>query len=145
MHLSYLHQSLHKLCCVHLWHCQRLIPATLIISLVPTLRACPPLFGVLLRIFLLVCLWLHFLPVLFLLIRVVLSLCVNLFHRVLFLTPSQPTYSSSFHHLSYCVSAVLEQHSDQLQSLSWKRDGSLLASSCKVRTMCTEPDVYGND
>uniref|UniRef100_A0A665VCV2 Coronin n=1 Tax=Echeneis naucrates TaxID=173247 RepID=A0A665VCV2_ECHNA len=30
--------------------------------------------------------------------------------------------------------AVLEQHSDQLQSLSWKRDGSLLASSCKVRT-----------
>uniref|UniRef100_A0A8C6TKV8 Coronin n=1 Tax=Neogobius melanostomus TaxID=47308 RepID=A0A8C6TKV8_9GOBI len=28
--------------------------------------------------------------------------------------------------------AVLEQHSDQLQSLSWKPDGSLLASSCKV-------------
>nr|XP_046270726.1 coronin-7 isoform X1 [Scatophagus argus] len=27
--------------------------------------------------------------------------------------------------------AVLEQHSDQLQSLSWKQDGSLLASSCK--------------
>uniref|UniRef100_A0A4W6BRI2 Coronin n=1 Tax=Lates calcarifer TaxID=8187 RepID=A0A4W6BRI2_LATCA len=27
--------------------------------------------------------------------------------------------------------AVLEQHSDQLQSLSWKQDGSLLASSCR--------------
>ncbi|XP_055021371.1 coronin-7-like, partial [Boleophthalmus pectinirostris] len=27
--------------------------------------------------------------------------------------------------------AVLENHSDQLQSLSWKQDGSLLASSCK--------------
>uniref|UniRef100_A0A3Q3N467 Coronin n=1 Tax=Mastacembelus armatus TaxID=205130 RepID=A0A3Q3N467_9TELE len=33
--------------------------------------------------------------------------------------------------------AVLEQHSDQLQSMSWKRDGSLLASSCKVRTTGT--------
>uniref|UniRef100_A0A8C2Z370 Coronin n=1 Tax=Cyclopterus lumpus TaxID=8103 RepID=A0A8C2Z370_CYCLU len=30
--------------------------------------------------------------------------------------------------------AVLEQHGDQLQSLSWKQDGSLLASSCKVLT-----------
>uniref|UniRef100_A0A671Y8T9 Coronin n=1 Tax=Sparus aurata TaxID=8175 RepID=A0A671Y8T9_SPAAU len=30
--------------------------------------------------------------------------------------------------------AVLEQHGDQLQSLSWKQDGSLLASSCKVIT-----------
>uniref|UniRef100_A0A8C7YW78 Coronin n=1 Tax=Oryzias sinensis TaxID=183150 RepID=A0A8C7YW78_9TELE len=29
--------------------------------------------------------------------------------------------------------AALEQHGDQMQSLSWKRDGSLLASSCKVR------------
>uniref|UniRef100_A0A4W6BRJ2 Coronin n=1 Tax=Lates calcarifer TaxID=8187 RepID=A0A4W6BRJ2_LATCA len=29
--------------------------------------------------------------------------------------------------------AVLEQHSDQLQSLSWKQDGSLLASSCRMR------------
>uniref|UniRef100_A0A673AL35 Coronin n=1 Tax=Sphaeramia orbicularis TaxID=375764 RepID=A0A673AL35_9TELE len=35
--------------------------------------------------------------------------------------------------------AVLEQHSDQLQSLSWKQDGSLLASSCKVRTLHTAP------
>lgn len=33
-----------------------------------------------------------------------------------------------------CVSAVLEQHNDQVQSLSWKHDGSLLASSCKVMT-----------
>ncbi|XP_034047254.1 coronin-7-like [Thalassophryne amazonica] len=31
--------------------------------------------------------------------------------------------------------AVLEQHSDQLQSLSWKQDGSLLASSCKDRML----------
>ncbi|XP_029363747.1 coronin-7-like isoform X2 [Echeneis naucrates] len=31
--------------------------------------------------------------------------------------------------------AVLEQHSDQLQSLSWKRDGSLLASSCKDKML----------
>uniref|UniRef100_A0A672HYV0 Coronin n=1 Tax=Salarias fasciatus TaxID=181472 RepID=A0A672HYV0_SALFA len=29
--------------------------------------------------------------------------------------------------------AVLEPHGDQVQSLSWKRDGSLLATSCKVR------------
>ncbi|CAB1342465.1 unnamed protein product [Coregonus sp. 'balchen'] len=28
--------------------------------------------------------------------------------------------------------AALEPHGDQLQSLSWKEDGSLLASSCKV-------------
>uniref|UniRef100_A0AAR2KHG2 Coronin n=1 Tax=Pygocentrus nattereri TaxID=42514 RepID=A0AAR2KHG2_PYGNA len=28
--------------------------------------------------------------------------------------------------------AVLEQHADQLQGLTWKEDGSLLASSCKV-------------
>uniref|UniRef100_A0A7N6AWJ2 Coronin n=1 Tax=Anabas testudineus TaxID=64144 RepID=A0A7N6AWJ2_ANATE len=41
-----------------------------------------------------------------------------------------------------CVSAALEPHSDQLQSLSWKRDGSLLASSCKVRTECPAPDVH---
>ncbi|XP_062339876.1 coronin-7-like [Osmerus eperlanus] len=27
--------------------------------------------------------------------------------------------------------AVLEQHPDQLQALSWKQDGTLLASSCK--------------
>uniref|UniRef100_A0A8D3CS30 Coronin n=1 Tax=Scophthalmus maximus TaxID=52904 RepID=A0A8D3CS30_SCOMX len=32
--------------------------------------------------------------------------------------------------------AVLEQHGDHLQSLSWKRDGSLLATSCKVRFDC---------
>uniref|UniRef100_A0A667YV24 Coronin n=1 Tax=Myripristis murdjan TaxID=586833 RepID=A0A667YV24_9TELE len=32
--------------------------------------------------------------------------------------------------------AVLEQHGDQLQSLSWKQDGSLLASSCKVTRVC---------
>uniref|UniRef100_A0A667YQK2 Coronin n=1 Tax=Myripristis murdjan TaxID=586833 RepID=A0A667YQK2_9TELE len=32
--------------------------------------------------------------------------------------------------------AVLEQHGDQLQSLSWKQDGSLLASSCKVMSHC---------
>ncbi|TMS15500.1 Coronin-7 [Larimichthys crocea] len=31
--------------------------------------------------------------------------------------------------------AVLEQHSDQLQSLSWKRDGSLLATSCKDKML----------
>uniref|UniRef100_A0A3Q3NF78 Coronin n=1 Tax=Mastacembelus armatus TaxID=205130 RepID=A0A3Q3NF78_9TELE len=31
--------------------------------------------------------------------------------------------------------AVLEQHSDQLQSMSWKRDGSLLASSCKDKML----------
>ncbi|XP_054462820.1 coronin-7 [Anoplopoma fimbria] len=31
--------------------------------------------------------------------------------------------------------AVLEQHGDQLQSLSWKRDGSLLASSCKDKML----------
>ncbi|XP_068191934.1 coronin-7-like isoform X1 [Antennarius striatus] len=31
--------------------------------------------------------------------------------------------------------AVLEQHSDHLQSLSWKRDGSLLASSCKDKML----------
>uniref|UniRef100_A0A8D0A2X5 Coronin-7 n=1 Tax=Sander lucioperca TaxID=283035 RepID=A0A8D0A2X5_SANLU len=30
--------------------------------------------------------------------------------------------------------AVLEQHGDQLQSMCWKQDGSLLASSCKVMT-----------
>uniref|UniRef100_A0A8C5H9M2 Coronin n=1 Tax=Gouania willdenowi TaxID=441366 RepID=A0A8C5H9M2_GOUWI len=30
--------------------------------------------------------------------------------------------------------AVLEEHGDQVQSVSWKRDGSLLASSCKVST-----------
>lgn len=28
--------------------------------------------------------------------------------------------------------AALEQHRDQLQSLSWKKDGSLLATSSKV-------------
>lgn len=39
-----------------------------------------------------------------------------------------------------CVSAALEQHSDQVQSLSWKRDGSLLASSCKVMTTCAVSD-----
>ncbi|XP_072224151.1 coronin-7 [Leuresthes tenuis] len=31
--------------------------------------------------------------------------------------------------------AALEQHSDQVQSLSWKRDGSLLASSCKDKML----------
>lgn len=31
--------------------------------------------------------------------------------------------------------AVLEQHSDQLQGLSWKQDGSLLASSCKDKML----------
>ncbi|XP_056144426.1 coronin-7-like [Lampris incognitus] len=31
--------------------------------------------------------------------------------------------------------AVLEEHSDQLQSLSWKQDGSLLASSCKDKML----------
>lgn len=31
--------------------------------------------------------------------------------------------------------AALEQHGDQLQSLSWKRDGSLLASSCKDKML----------
>lgn len=31
--------------------------------------------------------------------------------------------------------AVLEQHGDQLQSLSWKQDGSLLASSCKDKML----------
>lgn len=31
--------------------------------------------------------------------------------------------------------AVLEKHSDQLQSLSWKRDGSLLATSCKDKML----------
>ncbi|GLD66185.1 coronin-7-like protein [Lates japonicus] len=31
--------------------------------------------------------------------------------------------------------AVLEQHSDQLQSLSWKQDGSLLASSCRDKML----------
>ncbi|KAK5884989.1 hypothetical protein CesoFtcFv8_018749 [Champsocephalus esox] len=31
--------------------------------------------------------------------------------------------------------AVLEQHGDQLQSLSWKRDGSLLATSCKDKML----------
>ncbi|XP_072299410.1 coronin-7-like isoform X1 [Eucyclogobius newberryi] len=31
--------------------------------------------------------------------------------------------------------AVLENHSDQLQSLSWKQDGSLLASSCKDKML----------
>ncbi|KAM9346479.1 coronin-7 [Symphorus nematophorus] len=31
--------------------------------------------------------------------------------------------------------AVLEQHSDHLQSLSWKQDGSLLASSCKDKML----------
>uniref|UniRef100_A0A9J8ALL2 Coronin n=1 Tax=Cyprinus carpio carpio TaxID=630221 RepID=A0A9J8ALL2_CYPCA len=30
---------------------------------------------------------------------------------------------------------VLEQHEDQLQGLSWKEDGSLLASSCKVSAL----------
>uniref|UniRef100_A0A8C9ZY86 Coronin n=1 Tax=Sander lucioperca TaxID=283035 RepID=A0A8C9ZY86_SANLU len=33
--------------------------------------------------------------------------------------------------------AVLEQHGDQLQSMCWKQDGSLLASSCKVMTTRT--------
>uniref|UniRef100_A0A7N6AKW8 Coronin n=1 Tax=Anabas testudineus TaxID=64144 RepID=A0A7N6AKW8_ANATE len=40
------------------------------------------------------------------------------------------------------LAGTLEPHSDQLQSLSWKRDGSLLASSCKVRTECPAPDVH---
>ncbi|XP_054615289.1 coronin-7-like isoform X1 [Dunckerocampus dactyliophorus] len=31
--------------------------------------------------------------------------------------------------------AVLEEHSDQLQSLSWKQDGSLLASTCKDKML----------
>lgn len=31
--------------------------------------------------------------------------------------------------------AVLEQHRDQLQSLSWKQDGSLLVSSCKDKML----------
>ncbi|TNM97400.1 hypothetical protein fugu_015556 [Takifugu bimaculatus] len=31
--------------------------------------------------------------------------------------------------------AVLEQHSDQVQSLSWKNDGTLLASSCKDKML----------
>ncbi|XP_035471368.1 coronin-7 [Scophthalmus maximus] len=31
--------------------------------------------------------------------------------------------------------AVLEQHGDHLQSLSWKRDGSLLATSCKDKML----------
>ncbi|XP_061604705.1 coronin-7-like isoform X1 [Phyllopteryx taeniolatus] len=31
--------------------------------------------------------------------------------------------------------AVLEEHSEQLQSLSWKRDGSLLASTCKDKML----------
>uniref|UniRef100_A0AAV2KJT8 Coronin n=1 Tax=Knipowitschia caucasica TaxID=637954 RepID=A0AAV2KJT8_KNICA len=31
--------------------------------------------------------------------------------------------------------AVLENHGDQLQSLSWKHDGSLLASSCKDKML----------
>lgn len=31
--------------------------------------------------------------------------------------------------------AVLEQHNDQVQSLSWKHDGSLLASSCKDKML----------
>ncbi|KAM9745932.1 coronin-7-like isoform 1-T1 [Menidia menidia] len=31
--------------------------------------------------------------------------------------------------------AALEEHSDQVQSLSWKRDGSLLASSCKDKML----------
>uniref|UniRef100_A0A9J7ZMW9 Coronin n=1 Tax=Cyprinus carpio carpio TaxID=630221 RepID=A0A9J7ZMW9_CYPCA len=30
---------------------------------------------------------------------------------------------------------VLEQHEDQLQGLAWKEDGSLLASSCKVKSL----------
>uniref|UniRef100_A0A669EMK9 Coronin n=1 Tax=Oreochromis niloticus TaxID=8128 RepID=A0A669EMK9_ORENI len=37
--------------------------------------------------------------------------------------------------------AVLEQHGDQVQSLGWKLDGSLLASSCKVRTAQPEQDT----
>uniref|UniRef100_A0A673AKZ5 Coronin n=1 Tax=Sphaeramia orbicularis TaxID=375764 RepID=A0A673AKZ5_9TELE len=41
--------------------------------------------------------------------------------------------------------AVLEQHSDQLQSLSWKQDGSLLASSCKVRTLHTSAKSLQNN
>ncbi|XP_051905594.1 coronin-7-like isoform X1 [Hippocampus zosterae] len=31
--------------------------------------------------------------------------------------------------------AVLEEHADQLQSLSWKQDGSLLASTCKDKLL----------
>ncbi|XP_028310170.1 coronin-7-like isoform X1 [Gouania willdenowi] len=31
--------------------------------------------------------------------------------------------------------AVLEEHGDQVQSVSWKRDGSLLASSCKDKML----------
>ncbi|XP_061740819.1 coronin-7 isoform X3 [Nerophis ophidion] len=31
--------------------------------------------------------------------------------------------------------AVLEEHADQLQSLSWKQDGSLLASTCKDKML----------
>uniref|UniRef100_A0A8D3DLH8 Coronin n=1 Tax=Scophthalmus maximus TaxID=52904 RepID=A0A8D3DLH8_SCOMX len=37
--------------------------------------------------------------------------------------------------------AVLEQHGDHLQSLSWKRDGSLLATSCKVRFDCCSCNI----
>lgn len=58
------------------------------------------------------------------LVPVKLECCISFFPP---LTSSKTT----------CVSAVLEQHGDQLQSLSWKRDGSLLASSCKVITTCT--------
>ncbi|MED6295572.1 hypothetical protein CHARACLAT_033135, partial [Characodon lateralis] len=38
--------------------------------------------------------------------------------------------------------AALEQHSDQLQSLSWKKDGSLLATSSKVRLTHTAPRLW---
>uniref|UniRef100_A0A8D3E815 Coronin n=1 Tax=Scophthalmus maximus TaxID=52904 RepID=A0A8D3E815_SCOMX len=40
--------------------------------------------------------------------------------------------------------AVLEQHGDHLQSLSWKRDGSLLATSCKVRFDCCSCNSYSS-
>lgn len=42
------------------------------------------------------------------------------------------------------MSAVLEQHSDQLQSQSWKKDGALLASTCKVSLEETAPEIYCN-
>uniref|UniRef100_A0A8C7YXE4 Coronin n=1 Tax=Oryzias sinensis TaxID=183150 RepID=A0A8C7YXE4_9TELE len=40
--------------------------------------------------------------------------------------------------------AALEQHGDQMQSLSWKRDGSLLASSCKVRLDSATSKLQGS-
>uniref|UniRef100_A0A8C7YWZ9 Coronin n=1 Tax=Oryzias sinensis TaxID=183150 RepID=A0A8C7YWZ9_9TELE len=43
-----------------------------------------------------------------------------------------------------CLLAALEQHGDQMQSLSWKRDGSLLASSCKVRLDSATSKLQGS-